>query len=273
VTAEELPNEYDSLPDLLTGERVLAHLAALTTPRRAGAYRRVLVVNGLTGCDSCTGLVLRACIDLHLEGDPGNRAQIWEPKDAAVWRRLHDLLSPLPDRCELVEDQLHPARDPEIIVPAFRIEDPEQAMLLGQTIARAHTRLGVEIAAARAAAEAIVVFADNARVHGADSRIGVTVACVLEPDTRELQLVALDLGQGVSADPEPVERLRELVARSRRDLGGLASLIMLAERRRLDVTLRLATGAARARWATSERLRYEEGPAVPGFVASFTVRL
>ncbi len=158
-------------------------------------------------------------------------------------------------------------------MPAFRIEDPEQAMLLGQTIARAHTRLGVEIAAARAAAEAIVVFADNARVHAADSRIGVTVACALEPEAGELQLVALDLGQAVRADPEPVERLREMVARSRRDLGGLASMIMLAERRGLDVTLRLASGAARARWATSERLRYEEGPAVPGLVASFAVRL
>ncbi len=55
MTAEELPNEYDSLPERLTGERVLAHLAALTTPRRTGAE--------------------------------------------AVWRRLHDLLSPLPDRC------------------------------------------------------------------------------------------------------------------------------------------------------------------------------
>lgn len=273
MVSEELPNANESLLGQLTGEQALAYLATLTTPRLAGAYRRVLIVNGLTACDAYTGLVLRACIDLHLEDDPGNRAQIWEPKDEAVWRRLHDLLSPLPDRCELVEDQSHPERDPEIIVPAFRIDDPEQAALLGQTIARAHTHLGVEIAAARAAAEAIVVFVNNARTHAADSRIGVSVACALKPNTRELELVALDLGEGVSADSEPVERLREMVARSRRDLGGLASLVLLAERRRLDVTLRLASGAARARWATSERLRYNEGPAVPGFVASFTVRL
>jgi hypothetical protein len=273
LVSEELPNANESLVGQLRGEHALAYLATLTTPRLAGAYRRVLVVNGLTACDAHTGLVLRVCIDLHLDGHPGNRAQIWEPKDESVWRRLHDLLSPLPDRCELVEDQSYPERDPEIVVPAFRIDDPEQAALLGQTIARAHTRLGVDLAAARAAAEAIVVFVDNARLHAADSRIGVSVACTLEPDSRELQVVALDLGQGVSADPEPVERLREIVARSRRDLGGLASLILLAERRRLDVTLRLASGAARARWTTGERLRYEEASPVPGFVASLTVRL
>lgn len=273
MASEELPNANESLVGQLRGEHALAYLATLTTPRLAGAYRRVLVVNGLTACDAHTGLVLRACIDLHLAGHPGNRAQIWEPKHEAVWRRLHDLLSPLPDRCDLVEDQSRPERDPEIIVPAFRIDDPEHAALLGQTIIHAHARLGFQIEAARAAAEAMVVFVENARVHAPDSRVGVSVACVLETESRELQLVALDLGQRLSADPEPVKRLREIVAQSRRDLGGLASVILLAERRGLEVTLRLASGAARARWATGERLRYDEASALPGFVASLTIRL
>jgi hypothetical protein len=272
VTAEEFPEPTDSLVGELVGERALALLGPLTTPSIAGAHRRFLVVNMVTACDAYAGVVLRACIDLHLQRDSGNRAQIWEPKDLAVWRRLHDLLSPLPERCERVGDQEFPERDPDIVLPAFRIENPEQPRLLGHTIVRAHTRIGVDIQAARAAAEAIAVFADNARMHAPDSSVGVLVACAREPDSRELQLVALDLGQSISGDSEPLQRLRELVAKSRREIGGLASLVERAEGRRLDATLHLASGTGRARWATGERLRYEEGPPVPGFVAGFTLR-
>jgi hypothetical protein len=273
LAADELPEPRDSLVGKLVGERALALLGPLTTPSLSGAHRRFLVVNGVTACDAYAGAVLRASIDLHLARDPGNLAQIWEPKDLAVWRRLHDLLLPLPERCELVGDQEYPERDPEIILPAFRIEDSEQAALLGHTVVRAHSSIGLEIQAARAAAEAIAVFADNAHKHAPDSPLGVLLACALQPDTRELQVVALDLGQESSANPEPVQRLRDLVAQSRRDIGGLASLLDRAEGRRLAATLRLASGGARARWATGARLRYEEATPVPGFVAGFTVRL
>jgi hypothetical protein len=186
---------------------------------------------------------------------------------------MHDLLSPLPAGCELVEDQPRPARNREIVVPAMRIEGPETAELLGHTIARVHAGLGVDVSAVRAVAGALVALAENAREHATDSSVGVMVACALERPTNELQLVALDLGGALATAADPPARLREALARSRAQLGGLASLILLAERRGLDVTLRLASGPARARWRAGDRVRYEEGATAPGFVASFSVRL
>ena len=273
MSAHTLPKENESLLNPLDGEGALAALGPLTTPRRAGAYQRVLVVNSLTACDCYTGVVLRTCIDTHLAGHAGNRIQIWEPKDADVWSRIHDLLSPLPERCELAEDQPYPARNREVIVPAIRIDEPETASLLGHAITRAHAELGLHVRSARAAMEALVAFVDNARTHATESSIGVLVACAVLPQANELQLVALDLDATLAGDPDPEERLREAIATSRRNLGGFASLIMGAERRGLDATLRLATGAARARWRTEERLLYSTASTIPGFAADFTVRL
>lgn len=273
MVARELPNEHDSLLAALRGERALAQLGPLTTPRRTGPYRRVIVATGLTACDCYGGAVLRACIDLHLAAHTENRAQIWEPKDPQVWSRLHDFLSPFPAGCELVDDQPYPARNPEIVVPAMRIEEPEIAALLGHTITRVHAGLGVGASPARAVAQALVALAENAREHAGDSPVGVLVACALERPTNELHLVALDLGGALATSPDPPAQLRDALARSRAQLGGLASLILLAERRGLDATLRLACGPARARWRADDRVRYEEGATVPGFVASFSVRL
>ena len=67
------PSETESLLHPLDGEGALAVLGPLTTPRRAGPYRRVLVVNSLRVCDCYTGVVLRACIDTHLGADAGNQ--------------------------------------------------------------------------------------------------------------------------------------------------------------------------------------------------------
>jgi hypothetical protein len=273
MVGRELPSEHDSLRMSLRGERALAQLGPLTTPRLAGPYRRVLVTSKLSACDCYGGLALRACIVLHLSAHPENRAQIWEPKDPGVWSRMHDLLSPLPAGCELAEDHPRPARNREIVVPAMRIEGPETAELLGHTIARVHAGLGVDVSAARAVAGALVALAENAREHAADSSVGVMVACALERPTNELQIVALDVGGTFAKAADPPTQLRDALARSRAQLGGLASLVLLAERRGIDATLRLASGPARARWRAGERVRYEEGATVPGFIASFSVRL
>jgi hypothetical protein len=77
----------------------------------------------------------------------------------------------------------------------------------------------------------------------------------------------------MAAAPDPPARLRDALASSRHRLGGLASLIVLAEKRGLDATLRLASGPARARWRANDRVRYDTGPVVPGFVAGFSVRV
>lgn len=273
MAGDELPKEYESLLPSLRGERALAQLGPLTTARRADPYSRVLVMSGLSACDCHGALALRACIDVHLSAHAKNRVELWEPKDAGLWSRVHDLLSPFPDRCDLVEDQPRPVRNRDIVLPAMRIEQPDHAALLGHTIARAHDGLGVKVSAARALAQALVVFVENARAHAADSSVGVMVACALEHPTRELQLVALDLGGALLPSGDPPAPLLDALARSRAGLGGLASLILLAERRGLDATLRLAAGQARARWRTHDRVRYEDGSAVPGFVASFSVRL
>jgi hypothetical protein len=219
LATDELQNEYDSLSDALRGEIALANLATLTTPRRIGAYRRVIVANRLKYCDTYTGVVLKACIEVHLASETGNRAQVWEPKDPGVWSRLHDLLSPLPLGCDLVEDQPYPPRNREILVPAMRVEDSDIAAALGYGLTRAHTALGVGITDARAVAEAIVAFVENARVHAGDSRIGVLVACAVEPRTNELMLVALDLGGAIASAGDPAATLRVAVARSRENLG------------------------------------------------------
>lgn len=273
LVARELPEAHDSLALGLRGERALAQLGPLTTARQAAPYRRILVATGLTACDCYGGAVLRACIDRHLATHRENRAQIWEPKDPEVWSRVHDLLSPLPAGCELVEDQPRPQRNRDIVVPAMRVEDPEMAGLLGHTIVRAGVALGVDASPARAVAQALATLAENAREHAVDSSLGALVACALENPTNELHALALDLGGALASSEDPPARLREALARSRAQLGGLASLILLAERRGLDATLRLASGPARARWRTSDRVRYEEGAPVPGFVASFSVRL
>lgn len=273
MVAQKLPDEHDSLREALRGERALAQLGTLTTPRRTGPYRRVLVATHLVGCDAYGGIVLRVCIDTHLEGHKDNRAQIWEPKDPEVWSCIHDLLSPLPDGCDLAADQPLPVRNPEIVVPAMRIDEADTAALLGHTITRVHAGLDVGISAARAAAEALVALVENGREHAGDSPLGTVVACALERQTNELQLVALDLGSAMAAASDPPARLRDALAVSRHQLGGLASLILLAERRGLDATLRLASGPARARWRTNDRVRYDTGPVVPGFVVGFSVRL
>jgi hypothetical protein len=256
----------------LRGERALAKLGALTTPRRTSPYRRVLATTLLSDCDCYTGVVLRACVDRHLAENKQNKAQIWEPKNPEVWSRLHDFLLPLPDRCDLVGDETPPARNEEIVFPAMRIEDAEIAALLGHTITRVRDRLGIEESAARAVAQALVVLAENAREHAPDSSVGVLSACAVERPANELHLVALDLGGVLATSDDPAAALREALARSRARLDGLASLMLLAERRGLEPTLRLASGSARARWRGS-RVRYDEGTPVPGFVASFSVRL
>lgn len=273
MVARELPKEHDSLRMALRGEQALAQLGPLTTARLASPYRRVLVASGLKACDCYGGAVLRVCVDRHLAASTENRAEIWEPTNPEVWSRMHDLLSPLPDGCELAGDRPLPARNQEIIFPAMKIEEPEVAVLLGQTIMRVGSRLGIGSSPARAVAQAIVALAENAREHAADSSIGVLVACALEHPTNELHLLALDLGGTLATSEDAPVQLRDALAHSRARPGGLASLMLLAERRELDATLRLASGPARARWRANDRVRYEVSAPVPGFVASFSVRL
>ncbi len=272
MVARELPEVHDSLRGGLRGERALAQLGPLTTTRHAAPYRRVLATTFLADCDCYTGTILRACLDRHLAGHEENRAQIWEPKDPDVWSRLHGFLSPLPDGCDLVGDEDSPVRNEEVIFPAMQIEDAEIAALLGHTITRVRGRLGIDDSAARAVAQALVVLVENGREHGADSSVGVVAACAVERPANDLHLVALDLSGALATAKNPAAQLREAVARSREQLGGLASLMALAERRGLDARLRLASGPGRVRWRGS-RVRYEEGTPVPGFVASFSVRL
>lgn len=116
MAGSELPEEHDSLKGSLRGERALAKLGPLTTPRRTGSYRRVLTTTFLGDCDCYTGTVLRVCIDRHLAEDKKNEAQIWEPKEQMVWSRLHDFLTPLPQRCDLVGDEVAPARNEDIVI-------------------------------------------------------------------------------------------------------------------------------------------------------------
>lgn len=273
VVVRDLPDVHDALPLGMRRELALAQLGPLTTPLRAAPYRRVLVASRLADCDCYCGVVVRTCLERHFAMHRDNRAQLWEPKELDAWSRLHDFLMPLPGGCELAQDQPRPARNEDVVLPAMRIDDVEIAALLGHTVVRVGVALGLGVSAARAVAQALVTFTDNARRHAADSPIGVLAACAVESRTDELHLVVLDLGTALVSADRPSGGLRNALARSRAGLGGMASLMALVERRGIDATLRIASSDARARWRSGGRVRYDQGEKVPGFVASFSVRL
>lgn len=257
------------------GRRVLRHIYAPTDGKVDPEL--ILDASRASVVDAFTGVAILGTVGHHLRTPGRNRlARIIAPQGGEVMGRFSTLLSAPPERCtlELPAGQTAPVRDPRVLLPAIRIDSMEEAdalaLFLQATSQRSQlgdVRLSTKEAASLA--EALPPLVDNALRHGAGSSCGVIACSAFESDTREVQLVVLDLGQQAATAADPLEHLREAWARSRENLGGLFYATELARRRELDISLQLKTGGAAARWRG--RFHSDTADFSPGWAASITI--
>lgn len=228
---------------------------------------------GLTRVDAWTGVVLRASIERHLAADTSNRIVVWEPQDAGVWRHMSSLIGAMPSRAQYCGDQLAPQLDPAVLLPATALRDEEDIELVDRVVLINAAKLaGVAQRDRALLREAFGELAEDALLRSTPGA-ELPMACVArETDSNELTAAIWTPGQGLADDPEPVEQLRAMLVSSRVELGALASLAEVADRRSVDASLTIATSTARARYR-SGRWRYGEGPSMPGFAAGYTLHV
>jgi hypothetical protein len=264
------PRKHRELKGAIRGQRALAAFADLFEP---ADQELNLVLFGLTRVDAWTGVVVRASIERHLAADTSNRIVVWEPQDAEVWRHVSSLIGAMPSRAQYCGDQPAPQLDPTVLLPATALSDEEDLDLVDRIVLINAARLaGVAQRERALLREAFGELAEDALLRGSPGT-GSPLTCVArETDSNELTTAIWTPGQGLPDNPEPVERLREMLVSSREELGALGSLAEVAERRSVDASLTIAASTARARWR-SGRWRYGEGPPVPGFAAGYTLHL
>jgi hypothetical protein len=256
------------------GRRALLHIHA---PAGKVDPELILDASHASFVDAYTGVAILGTVGHHLRAPRRNhRARIMVPQGGEAMGRFSTLLSAPPERCtlELPDGQTAPVRDPRVLLPALRIDSMEEADALAlflQATAQRSQLGDVRLSTKEAAtlAEALPALVDNGLRHGAGSSCGVIACSAFESDTREVQLVVLDLGRQAATSADPLDHLREAWSHSRERLGGLFYATELARRRGLDISLQLKTGGAQARWR--ERFHSEAAEFSPGWAASITI--
>jgi hypothetical protein len=267
-TDVEEADDSRALTSAWRGQRALGGLDRLCAP---GGPRRVIDARPLARADAFTGAAVREAIDRHLTRDRGHSVLLHEPTSPKPLSMLHHLVGPLPRRARWAGDAARPPIDRNVLLPAMRVEDDETSRNVAtwlETVTSGPLRL--PSSAARLLAMAAATFGDNALKHGAQ---GVLLCACHDPQANDLQVVALSDHVPAAAVTDGVSFLREAVERSERELGGIFSIVELARRRGIDVTVRVATGTGRTFWRAGKR-RYDITTApIPAFVASVEIHL
>lgn len=229
----------------------------------------LFIADKVTAVDANSGAVLRASIEEHLSRRREATACVWKPQEDTAWETLHDLLRPLPERCAFPDDTQNPVRDPDVFLPAHRVVDMAAAELLSRYVRVAGASAGLSGTESGYLATALPALVDNGLRHAPASPCGVVVCGAVERESRDAQLVAVDLGDSLSGAEDPVAALRECLDRSRDEFGGLSNLTKLATRRDLDISLLISSGTGRSRWR--DRWRHDEAGFAPGWCARISV--
>jgi anti-sigma regulatory factor (Ser/Thr protein kinase) len=229
--------------------------------------RQLVDATRLSAADAVLGAALRAHLELHLARDPGNSVVIWPPTSPEVWRRLNDLLGPLPDRCEFAADAQRPERDPSVLVPAQPVPNSEIARLLARALIYTARGGGLPLSLSRRVGGALVELVQNSMVHASDSPLNPVVSVAVESDPSEAILAVIDLGRSVADAEDPVTALHRRVDDSVRALRTFGWLSRLWSAR-----LEIASGTGRVA-VTELGISMDEGAFVPGFAAVSRFRL
>ena len=253
---------------------------------RPEAHGEVFVdASALTSVDAWVPTVVRALIEYR--GRYRQTPVTLVPPHPGIARELYiDALGELPshvtwarvDEDEVPEKQLglltgtlfrrrHPGR---VVLPSQRITDEASARQIGFLLPSygEPARLEREIAFISLAFCELV---DNALRHCGASPIGAIATILCDPNARTLELVVVDLGDGVPpADTKALTK--SLDDPPWPEVRGINSLIASAQRRGLDTTIRLVSN--------TEYRRHQDGhwhvtPITlhrPCFAAAVTVR-
>jgi hypothetical protein len=163
-------------------------------------------------------------------------------------------------------------RHRSVFLPATPIDDLEVAALMSRYLrAGGGASAGLSVTESRYLATTLMIVADNGLQHGRSS-CGIVICGAVEPQTSTAQLVAIDLGTSISGSVDPGAALRRCVDSARRPFGGLQHLVDLANRANLDVSVRIASGTARSRWDSADRLwRHDIAAFAPGFTVGISI--
>ena len=261
----------------LTGDRRGESVLALVAP--SGERDEVLIAaEGLTGVDAYTGVALRRGLEFYARYRQ-QPVTFCPPNDSAVWDLLSNLMGhDLPVHFTLSADALPAATHTRsAVLPARRytsvaaVRDYADLMpaVVGENYGMRHAIF---------LAKAFSVFTENALEHASDSPIGAVAAIGYDRESDALQLVVTDLGVGLTAESDPYEAMLKIAERSQGTigrpgtLGGLAGLVREAQRKEIDLELRIASGAGRLSWR--ERLPdVSEAQTVSGFTAAAILHL
>jgi anti-sigma regulatory factor (Ser/Thr protein kinase) len=252
-----------SLSGALKGERALADLLAASTMEGDDA-ELCLNARKVDSIDAVGATATRMRIERHLREHPAGRVQIWQPTQAAVAARLHDILDPLPPRVGIgdVPGAVAPAHF--TLLPATPIADSEGARLIGEVVwdgcreARIARRRAVYIA------EATTELTDNALRHAPGPPDRPVVAVSSFARERIVEVAVTDAGTEISEGEDPGAILRAIPGRALQGEGGFLGLIInkgLAAG--VDVQVRILAGTGRLLWERTQH-RVERGLYVPG---------
>ncbi len=263
------PKHIESLGGDIRGLRALPHLLDPRQPPLEMPGEVLMGMTQVTSVDAYSGAVIRASVEQHLARSDEAVACIWQPQDETVWETVKDLLGPLPDRCSYPSDAVSPLRDPRVFLPAERVADMDHANLLARYIRVAGLSAGLNNDEAGYLATAVPAMVDNSLKYAPKSPCGVVVCGAIEGDTGDGQLVAIDLGDSVSAGSDAQAAIRACLEQSRREFGGLSHLQSLATARGLDVSISIASGTGRSRWR--QRWRHTQAAFAPGWCIGISV--
>jgi anti-sigma regulatory factor (Ser/Thr protein kinase) len=261
----------------LTGDHRGESALALVPPS-SERDELLIAAEELTACDTYSAVALRAAAEFYARYRQ-QPVTFCPPADSGVWDLLANLMGrDLPAHFTLSGDASPPAPSARCaVLPCQRITSIADV----HAIAEHMPEIVGENYGMRPAiflATAFSVFAENALQHASTSPIGAVAGVGYEREAEALQLVVTDLGPGLTADRDPYEAIIQMVERSQGNprgqgvLGGLAGLVADAQRKGIDLELRIASGAGRLSWRAGAP-NVSEAQAVPGFTAAAILNL
>jgi hypothetical protein len=232
----------------------------------------LIAAGGVTHADAYLGAALQAHARHHVGLSDDHTATLWLPSAQSPRDRVHDLFGQAPVRCFVPKAGTGPAlRDRLVFLPAQNVSEVDEAQLVAVLVKLLAPGAGLSSKASGYLAHAVPPMTENSLTHAADSTCGAIICGAVEPDSGDAQLVTTDLGSAISQSSDPVSTLREAIGRSTQDFGELSAIGQLAEQSGLDVTIRIASGTAHARWRSAHGWESGSGVFRPGFTVGIIV--
>lgn len=268
VVTDDEPTYSRVLRGAWTGARALAAMAELASWPMP---RMVIDAQAMSRADAFSGLVIRRCIDVHLQRDSGHAVVLREPRHPLAHAILHDLLGHLTRPARWAGEKPPPPTSGAVLLPAHRILDREDVELLPYAARVSAGPRRLPIAEARLMYTAVKHLAHNDFQHRAESA-GLIAVCH-EPQANDLQVVCFSCSAPAESIADPSGFAETLSAACRNHFGGLGWLVYAGNRRGLDGTLRIRAGRVRL-FARSGRVRPDIlEDSIPAFVAAYEVHL